>query len=496
MENGNGMEPAHGQVLVVDDEESVCEVLGVILRKEGHEVTTVTDPVKALELADRTPFDLVIQDLKMPGMDGIDLLKKIRERNPQALVVVMTAFSSWDRAVEAMRLGAYNYIRKPFDNNDIKALVSRAVELRRTLGREGGGEGREVAPFGNMIGNSPVVRALHDLIRRAGPTDSTILISGESGVGKELVARSIHYGSLRRDQPFITINCGAFTESLLESELFGHVRGSFTGAVADKVGLLEVADRGTFFMDEIAEMSLTLQVKLLRVLEEREFKPVGSTRTKKVDIRFIAATNRNLPAEVKRGTFREDLFYRVNVIPFAVPPLRERREDIPLLAGFFLSRFSQSMRKSARKFSPEAMRWLEANPWAGNVRELENTIQRAVALSDAELIDVRDLVQTFAPVSPDPVAATSDGTSGAPSVGGVLPEGGVDLEGHLSAIEKDFIRKAVRRTGGHLTRAADLLKISFRSLRYKIQKYGLQSEESGGPPAGDPDDGDGRGGTA
>ena len=470
------MEPAHGQVLVVDDEESVCEVLGVILRKEGHEVTTVTDPVKALELADRTPFDLVIQDLKMPGMDGIDLLKKIRERNPQALVVVMTAFSSWDRAVEAMRLGAYNYIRKPFDNNDIKALVSRAVELRRTLGREGGGEGREVAPFGNMIGNSPVVRALHDLIRRAGPTDSTILISGESGVGKELVARSIHYGSLRRDQPFITINCGAFTESLLESELFGHVRGSFTGAVADKVGMLEVADKGTFFMDEISEMSLQLQVKLLRVLEEREFKPVGSTKTKKVDVRFIAATNRHLQAEVKRGTFREDLFYRLNVIPFVVPPLRDRREDIPLLAGFFLSRFSRTMRKSARCFSEEAMRRLESYPWPGNVRELENTIQRAIALSDSDVIHEADLFHA------DQASAAAAATTHAPAAADreEFPDGGMDLEGRLAEIEKGYILQAIRKTDGHLTKAADILRISFRSLRYKVKKYGIKTDEEPG----------------
>jgi two-component system response regulator PilR (NtrC family) len=459
------MDDQPGRILVVDDEESMCEFLSVVLRKEGYFVDTAPGGREGYEKACAVSYDLVLEDLKMPGMDGIALLRGLKERDPETLVIIMTAYSTWDSAVEAMRLGAYDYIRKPFDNNDIKATVARAVGLKRQHEKSKSVSGNDLARSASMIGHSPPMREIFSLIRRIAPTDSTVLISGESGTGKELVARALHQHSLRRGQTFLTVNCGAFPESLLESELFGHKRGSFTGAVADKKGLLEVADRGAMFLDEVGEMTLATQVKFLRVLEEREFLPVGGTDPVRTDIRFVCATNKDLAREVEAGSFRQDLFYRLNVIPIHLPPLRERKEDIPLLAGHFLARHALASRRKVSGFSPDAMAALMAFDWPGNIRELDNTIQRAVTLCEGERIELRDLVSK---ASASPPAGRMVFTE--------IPAAGMDLEARMGEIEKSYIELALLRTGGNLTKAAELLGITFRSIRYKARKFGIQGK--------------------
>lgn len=451
-----------GRVLVVDDEAGMCEVLSYILGRNGYEVTTAPDAPAALEAYSKGPFDVTITDLKMPGENGISLLREIKSRDANALVIVITAFSTWDSAVQAMRLGAFDYIKKPFDNEDIRAVVGRAMEVARELKTRHPAD--VPAYVRNIIGASAVMQEIHNLIRRVASTNSTILIYGESGTGKELVARAIYNCSSRSEEAFIAVNCGAFTESLLESELFGHVQGAFTGAVSDKKGLLEVAHRGTFFLDEVAEMSRKTQVKFLRVLEEREFMPVGSTTTRRVDVRFITATNRDLEKEVREGNFREDLFYRLNVIPIHIPPLRERKEDIPLLAGHFLARYSRQMAKNVTTIGKEAMEFLTAYDWPGNVRELENTIQRSVALARENRIDPGDLVIKMRTGTPAAALMTRG-----------FPQDGLDLEKRLGELERNYIVQALERTGGNVTRAAKLLNTSFRSLRYRISKLGIKN---------------------
>jgi len=441
----------------------MCEVLSYILGRAGYEVRTASSAEEGLAAFDAHRFDVTITDLKMPGESGIDLLRRIKDRDANALVIVITAFSTWDSAVEAMRLGAFDYIKKPFDNEDIRAVVGRAMDVARELAERGPGD--VPAYVRNIIGATPVMQEVHNLIRRVASTDSTILIHGESGTGKELVARAVYNCSSRSEEAFIVVNCGAFTESLLESELFGHVKGAFTGAVSHKKGLLEVAHRGTFFLDEVGDMSRQTQVKFLRVLEEREFMAVGSTETRRVDVRFITATNRDLEEAVADGSFREDLFYRLNVIPIHLPPLRERKEDIPLLAGHFLARYSRQMGKNVTAFSPDAMRFLTDYDWPGNVRELENTIQRAVALSRDSEITPADLVIKM-----------RTGTPASQLMSRELPPEGVDLEERLAEVERAFIVQALERTGGNVTRAAELLGTSFRSLRYRISKLGVKQE--------------------
>jgi len=450
-----------GNVLVVDDENGMCEVLSHILGHEGYEVATAASVKDAVALRAENAFDVTITDLKMPGADGVSLLRQIKADDPNALVIVITAFSTWDSAVEAMRLGAFDYLKKPFDNDDIKAVVGRAMEVAHHLKTRGPGE--VPAYVRNIIGTSALIQEIHDVIRRVAPTDSTILIQGESGTGKELVARAIYNCSSRSEEAFIVVNCGAFTESLLESELFGHVKGSFTGAISDKKGLLEIAHRGTFFLDEVAEMSRQTQVKFLRVLEEREFKPVGSTDTRKSDVRFITATNRELAKEVERGEFREDLYYRLNVIPVTIPPLRQRKEDIPLLAGHFLARYGQEMGKPVTGIAQEALNFLINYDWPGNVRELENTIQRAVALTRNSEITTDDLVIKMRTGTPAAALMTKD-----------VPPEGIDLEERLTDLERTYIRTALERTNWNVTRAAKLLNTSFRSLRYRIAKLGIK----------------------
>lgn len=457
-----------GRILVVDDDASLRETLLILLRRAGHEAEAVASAAAAIEKIETRPFDVVLTDVRMPGGDGVALLPEIRKRAPSAVPIVMTAYSTWSQAVEAMRLGAFDYVRKPFDRDNIIATVARGVRLARAIAAQGKGH-KEGALDRTIFGRSPAIQELHALIARIAPTDSTVLMQGESGTGKELVARALHENSLRAGEPFVSVNCGAFPETLLESEMFGHMRGSFTGAVADKPGLLEAADKGTFFLDEVSEMSPTLQVKLLRMLEEREFTPVGATKPRKVDVRFVAATNRNLEEEVRKGRFREDLYYRLNVIPIRLPPLRERRGDIPLLAGRFLAAYTQTMRSTVRGISDEALDALMRYDWPGNVRELENCIQRAVALAEGPEIQVKDLDERIARGRGDapPAAKPSD-------VGAVeIPEEGVRLDEEVEALERRYIEAALRKTGGNLSRAAPLLGVTFRALRYKVKKLGI-----------------------
>ncbi len=446
-----------GRVIVVDDEEHIRRVIQIMLEGEGHRVFATDDGHEVLRrVGEETSWDIVIQDIRMPKMHGHELLKGLQQLKDPPLVLVITAFSSWGDAVEAMRLGAHDYIKKPFDNEQIKAIVARTVQRRRLLARleaEGAAEGLR---FGDILGNSLGVQEVLRLIRRAAPTDSTILIRGESGTGKELVARAIHYGSLRAMGPFIPVNCGAFTETLLESELFGHLRGAFTGAVTDKKGLVEIADGGTFFLDEIAEMSPAIQVRLLRVLENREFKPVGGVKTRSVDVRFITATHQDIEKLIQEGRFREDLYYRLNVIPIPIPPLRERREDIPLLVGHFIALYSRKMRKQIVGIDEDAVEFLRNNDWPGNVRELENRIERAVALGEGDRITLDELTGGYEGV----------GYKGLPAE--------TDLDRHLEEVERVCILKALRETDGNLTRAAELLGIPFRSIRYRVKKLGIE----------------------
>jgi two-component system, NtrC family, response regulator PilR len=457
------------RILIVDDEQSICDVLSISLKKEGYSVAAEINPRKALDRLKREPFDLVLQDLKMPEMDGIDLLREVKKLREETVVIIMTAYTTWDRAVEAMRLGAYDYIKKPFDTQiDIKGTISRALQSRDQQVQFAKSFDEMLSRIGLVVGYSKAMKTVRDLIQRAAPTDSTVIIQGESGVGKELIARALHYGSPRSAKPFIAVNCGALTETLLESELFGHSKGSFTGAVSDKIGLVEVANTGTLFLDEVSEMSPQLQVKVLRLLEEKEFKPVGSVATKRVDVRFITATNKDLEVAIQRNEFRKDLFYRLNVIPIHIPPLRERRDDIPILAEFFLGKYSKDMKRIGKRFAPEVKDAMMRHPWPGNIRELENAVQRAIALSDGDIITAKDLLETAAP--PPDLRAVAAATARA------IGDEGLDLDATMTDIEMGYLKRALDMTGGNYTKAAQLLKMSLRSFRYKLQKYGIDKE--------------------
>ncbi len=451
-----------GKILVVDDEPGMLNYLSAILGREGYQVETATEGLSALEALGKQRFEVVIADIKMPRLDGIELLRAVKSEYPDTEVMVITAYSTWDSAVEAMRLGAYNYIRKPFDNEEVRQTVRRALELVR-LRRQQKKPGADIVHLDSLIGNSPQMREVRDLILRVGPTDGTVLIQGESGTGKELVARTLHFTSTRNQANFVAVSVAAFPETLLESELFGHLRGAFTNAYANKKGLLELADRGTFFLDEVAEMSPSTQVKLLRALEQREVRPLGATSSAKVDLRFIAATNRDLEEEVRRGHFREDLFYRLNVIPIKLAPLRAKRGDVPLLAGHFLARAARTMSKEVSQISPEALEVLVSYDWPGNVRELINVVERAVALSRTNRIELSDLDEKLR--AAEPRTASNDYQ---------IPPTGIDLGACLQDVERGYILRALAMTGGSITQAAKLLHTSFRSLRYRIKKLGIK----------------------
>ncbi|MGI6657276.1 MAG: sigma-54-dependent transcriptional regulator [Desulfobulbus sp.] len=454
-------------ILVVDDELSMREFLKILLEQEGHRVAVAADAPGALELADQQPFDLVISDIRMPGMDGLELLPRLKLAQPDIGAIMITAFASPGDAVTAMQHGAFDYITKPFQVEEIKTVVQAALKKRPQI--ESQPEG-----FPEIIGQSPEMMKIFDLITRIAPTPANVLIYGESGTGKELVAQAIHNRSQVADKPFVPITCSAIPESLLESELFGHVKGAFTGAIADKAGLFQLADQGTAFLDEIGELTPIIQTKLLRVLQEREFTPVGSTRTRQVNVRIIAATNRVLEEEIIAGSFREDLYYRLAVVPIRVPPLRERIGDIPLLVDYFLKKYSALLGKDVQTISSYGMKVLMQYDFPGNVRELENIIERGVAMEASSIILPDNLIlsthrrqkkQEQAGAGKEPALFVAAHTEEE-----LFDQG---MEAILQRVEKEMILHALEKAGQSKMRAAELLKLTFRSLRYKTKKYGI-----------------------
>jgi len=456
------------RILVADDERSMRELLAIVLRREGYEVLLAESGQAAIDLLERESIDVLISDIKMPDMSGVDVLRAAKKVDQDILGIMITAFASTETAVEAMRLGACDYLSKPFDIDLLKMKVREKVEnrqlrqenvlLKRTLGLS--------HQFSNIIGRSASMLDVFKMIETIARTSSTILLTGESGTGKGLVAQAVHFHSLRREKPMVSLNCGAMPETLLESELFGHMRGAFTGADANKKGLLEVAEKGTIFLDEIGEMSPVMQVKLLRVLQERRFRRVGGLEELTADIRVIAATNQDLEKAVAENRFREDLFYRINVIPIRLPPLRERREDIPLLAEHFLGKYAEQMQKTVTGISRAAMDLLLQHDWPGNIRELENVLERAVALELTPTV----LAESLPPSIRNGASVARAGVQ----VPAELPDAGFDLEAHVKEIERGYLAQALTRTNGVQVKAAELLGMSFRSFRYYVKKYNLR----------------------
>jgi two-component system response regulator HydG len=432
------------RILVADDEESHRIMLRAVLQEEGYEVAEAADGPEAIRAVEQEPFDLILLDIRMPGMNGIEALMEIRKISPYVPVLMMTAYSSVKTAVDALKAGAFEYLIKPLDIDELKILIEKALEhyhlreenlaLKERLG--------DRFDFSKMIGKSRKMVELFDLLAQVAPTDATVLILGESGTGKELVANALHHNSPRASQPFIKVSCAALPETLLESELFGHEKGAFTGAIARREGRFSSAHRGSIFLDEVGEMSSTIQTKLLRVLQEKEFEPLGSTRTMKVDVRVIAATHKDLEKEVREGRFREDLFYRLNVVPVSIPPLRERKEDLPSLAVHFLSFYGEKNRKELKEISPKALDLLIRYDWPGNIRELENCIERAVIVARGQMITPADL--------PPQIQALSRGKE-----------------------EDQGIFKTLEDTGGNRSRAAEILGINRRTLQIKLKEYGI-----------------------
>jgi two-component system response regulator PilR (NtrC family) len=459
-------------ILVVDDEQGMRQLLTLVFGRAGHKVRAAEDGRRALALLREQPADLIVSDVKMPDMDGIALLREARSLSSEVAVVMMTAFATVETAREAFKLGADDFIQKPFDVDELKLIVEKALE-RLALKKENESlktenealikNQRERGRLDQIIGRSERMQAVYQMIETVAAVQSTVLITGESGTGKELVARAIHNLSPRAEKPFVSINCGAFTETLLESELFGYVKGSFTGANANRKGLFEAAHHGSIFLDEIGEMSPAMQVKLLRVLQERKVRPVGAHEETVIDARVICATNRDLKSMVGAGTFREDLFYRVSVIPIELPPLRERVEDIPDLVEHFVRKFCAETGRTL-VVAPGALELLERYNFPGNVRELEHTIERAVALERTDAVQPERLPEQITRYSPARVAEAFD-----------LPDEGLDLSAHLDQLEKTYLLEALRRTGGNQTRAAQLLQLSVRSLRHLLDKHGIRS---------------------
>jgi two-component system response regulator PilR (NtrC family) len=463
-----GREIAH--ILVVDDEKSICELLEITFRKEGHRVEVANSVEAAKRKLEGSLYDIIISDVRMPGATGVELLRFTREIAPDSYFVLITGVPSLETAIAAANEGANRYVIKDHDLVEQLRVAVREVTENLKWKKEAGylrRELRRLTGLDNIIGQSPKMKAIFDLIQTVAPQNSRVLITGESGTGKELVARAIHENSTRSRAPFITINCGAFPESLLESELFGYMKGAFTGANENRRGLFQAADGGTLFMDEIGNMNLAMQVKLYRVLQEGKVRPLGSNEEADVDVRVIAATNKDLEKAIANGEFREDLFYRLSVIPLHVPALRDRREDIPLLARYFLDRFRSSMNKHIEAISPQAMRRLESYDWPGNVRELENTVERAVALESGPEISVS--------VLPDRVAGTSSALVAALGHAENLPfpDAGIDFERVIAETERRFLQAALDKAGGVRTQAAELLKISYRSFRHFAKKHDL-----------------------
>lgn len=459
------------RILVVDDEMIVCESCKRILEEEGYEVETALSGKEAFEKMKANPFDIIITDLKMPGIDGMEVLRTFRKEYPDSIIIMITGFSTVETAVEAMKFGAFDYIPKPFTPDEVSIVVKKAIEKKSLMAeniylRQ---ELQEKYGFHNIMGKSKKMQEIYRIIAKVAMTDSTVLIYGQSGTGKELIARAIHFNSPRREKQFVPVDCAVLSENLLESELFGHVRGSFTGAVTTKPGLFEVADGGTVFLDEVGNISLSIQAKLLRVLQEREFTPVGGTKAKKVDIRLIAATNKDLEKMIKEETFREDLYYRLNIVPISLPPLRERQEDIPILAVHFLKKYTEEMGKTIKGFTPEVMEKLMRYPWPGNVRELENVIERTVVMIDDEMVRVEHLIlpdQQGKEILENQIPLTSDELK--------------EIKKHVrekavEEIERTFVLSALERHQWNVTRAAEEVGMLRPNFQAMMRKYNLRA---------------------
>jgi two-component system response regulator PilR (NtrC family) len=467
------------RILVVDDERSMREMLAILLKREGHEVAVAENGRSAIDLLNHRPFDLIVSDARMPDLDGLEVLRHARSVNPTIIAIMVTAYGSPDLLRGVAQLGVNDYVEKPFNTEVLRFRIRKELDRRR-LQQENVLLKRAMHSthqFSNIIGNSAGMRQVFELVETIAGTGSTILITGESGTGKELIARAIHVRSTRSDRPFVAVNCGALTETLLDSELFGHMRGAFTGADGNKKGLIEVAEKGTIFLDEIGEMSPMLQVKVLRVLQERRFRRVGGTEEVEADIRIIAATNRDLAKMVAEGNFREDLYYRINVIPVRLPPLRERLEDVPMLAEHFVAKFAGQMNKTIHGISGPAIAHLTAHSWPGNVRELENAMERAVALERTPSIlpeSLPDTVRGAAQGVVSPATAAAVAAADATPLARPALDDGFDLEQHVQHVEREYIAEALRRSGGVKVKAAELLGMSFRSFRYYMKKYNLK----------------------
>jgi len=454
------------KILIIDDEKSILDLLSVVFKKEGYRVRATLSAKKALELLSKEEFGLILTDIKLPEMSGFEILKRVRESKPEIAVVMITAYGNVKQAVEALKAGAFDYVVKPFDVEELKIIVANALEKKRLqeeniLLRK---ELKEKHSFETVIGKSKKIKQIYSMIEKIAGTDSTVLVTGESGTGKELAARAIHSYSRRQENQFVSINCGALPENLLESELFGHVEGAFTGAVADKKGMFEVAQKGTLFLDEVGEMAPWTQVKLLRTLQDKKIRRVGGTKEIAVDARIIAATNQDLKKKIEEGKFRDDLFYRLNVISFEMPPLRERKEDLSLFVSHFLKKYSLEIGKSMKRIAPDVMKIFESYPWPGNIRELGNVIERIVAIEDRETITMESL--------PDELltARKKEETD-------LLFQKNFCLTSFLDEAAQSYIKQARILSGGNLKKTASLLGISYRNLRYLIDKYKLKTDQ-------------------
>jgi DNA-binding NtrC family response regulator len=465
------------RVLIVDDEQSLRKVLAATLEREGYEVQVAVNGEEALAALDRDGADVVVTDLVMPKMDGLSLLRKVVAQHPDVPVIVVTAHGRVDSAVEAMKAGAFDFVTKPFENAELKSIIAKAarqsdLNARNVVPGEPGAQGRR---YTEIIGRGQQMIELQQIIGKVADAPSTVLVQGESGTGKELVATALHEKSSRRERPFIKINCAAIPRELVEAELFGFEKGAFTGAVQSKPGRFELADGGTLFLDEIGEIPLEMQVKLLRAIQESEFERVGGVKTTRVEVRLIAATSRDLTREIAAGRFREDLFYRLNVVPIFLPPLRERREDIPLLVEHFRQKYNARLKKNVGTIEDDALTALAAYSWPGNIRELENVLERTILFAEGTTIRAADLPASLRQSAPLP----EDAAHGAASVSPGSPPGPLKeiVKGQVQAIERDLIVRGLEVTGSNVTRTAKLLKISRKSLQMKMKEFGLRGDE-------------------
>ncbi len=459
------------KILVVDDERSMRELLEIMLHKEGYRVTCADSGRQALEFIQHSPFDLVITDIRMKPVNGLEVLKQCKSLSPTTVVIIISAYASTETAVAAMKEGAYDYLPKPFNLDEMRTVITNALRSREGECEEPGHAREGPLHFGCMIGESKAMCRIYELVRRVAATNSNVLVTGESGTGKELVAKAIHRQSPRHDRPFVVVNCGGVPESLIESELFGYKKGAFTGATANRKGLVEAAQGGTLFLDEIGELSPSLQVKILRLVQEKTIKMIGDTEDIVVDVRIVSATNRNLEKMVIAGTFREDLFYRLNVLPIRIPPLRERREDIPVLAQHFLAKFRGTFGKVIHRISSYAMDILVNYDFPGNVRELEHIIERGVALESSSIILPDSLTLSAYKRTQSQLEATASDAAAC------LPFKESSLDIYLAEVEKRLLLQALSQANGVKHKAAEVLGISFRSFRYRLVKYGMASAE-------------------